>query len=193
MKLVIATHNQNKLLEMQELLPKGWTLISLKDLNFEDEIPETGNTIEANAKQKAHHIHNLTNLNVLADDTGLEIDALDLAPGAQAAYYAGPQKSDKDNVDKVLSELKDKTNRNATFKTCMHLLLNGKDHSFVGAMKGSITEARRGLYGFGYDPIFVPEGSQKTYAEMFLDEKNRVSHRAKAIALLVDFLNQNKS
>ncbi len=192
MKLVFATQNENKAHEIQSLLPEYFKIISLKDIRCFDEIPETAETLEGNSLLKASFISETYNLNCFADDTGLEIEALDNRPGVHSALYAGPDKSAAANIDKVLSELEGKTNRNAQFRTLITLILNKSTFSFEGIVRGEIISKKRGENGFGYDPIFVPEGEIRTFAEMSLEEKNKHSHRARAFQKMIDFLNELK-
>lgn len=188
-KLVFATNNPNKLKEVQTLLPKHITLLSLKDINCEEDIPETQPTIAGNALQKSEYIKQHYGYDCFADDTGLEIDALNGEPGVYSARYAGPQRNAEDNMTKVLTKLDNNTNRNAQFKTVIALELNGKQYTFEGICKGQITTQKQGEKGFGYDPIFQPDGFLKTFAEMSLDDKNKIGHRGKAVQKLVAFLN----
>ncbi|XCF07400.1 non-canonical purine NTP diphosphatase [Tamlana crocina] len=190
MKIVFATGNQNKVKEVQTLMPSHITLLSLKDIDCNEEVPETQNTIEGNAIQKAEYIKTHYGFDCFADDTGLEVEALNGAPGVYSARYAGEQKNAEDNMQKVLSELKDENNRTAQFKTVIALHLNGKLQTFTGICKGEITTQKAGGKGFGYDPIFKPEGHQQTFAQMELSLKNRIGHRGKAVEQLVKFLNQ---
>ncbi len=190
MKIVFATGNQNKVKEVQALMPSHITLLSLKDIDCNDDIPETQNTIEGNAIQKAEYIKTHFGYDCFADDTGLEVEALNGAPGVYSARYAGEQKNAEDNMQKVLSELKGENNRSAQFKTVIALYLNGKLHTFTGICKGEITEKKHGEKGFGYDPIFKPENHEQTFAEMELGLKNSIGHRGKAVTQLVDFLTQ---
>ncbi len=192
MKLVFATQNENKAHEIQSLLPEYFKIISLKDIRCFDEIPETAETLEGNSFLKASFISETYNLNCFADDTGLEIEALDNRPGVHSALYAGPDKSAAANIDKVLSELEGKTNRNAQFRTIITLILNSSTFTFEGIVRGEIISKKRGENGFGYDPIFVPEGEIRTFAEMSLEEKNKHSHRARAFQKMIDFLNELK-
>jgi XTP/dITP diphosphohydrolase len=192
MKLVFATQNENKAHEIQSLLPEYFKIISLKDIRCFDEIPETAETLEGNSLLKASFISETYNLNCFADDTGLEIEALDNRPGVHSALYAGSDKSAAANIDKVLSELEGKTNRNAQFRTLITLILNKSTFSFEGIVRGEIISKKRGENGFGYDPIFVPEGEIRTFAEMSLEEKNKHSHRARAFQKMIDFLNELK-
>ena len=192
MKLVFATQNENKAQEIQSLLPEYFKIITLKDIRCFDEIPETAETLEGNSLLKASFISETYNLNCFADDTGLEIEALDDRPGVYSARYAGPEKSAAANIKKVLSELEGKTNRNAQFRTIITLILNTSIFTFEGIVLGEIIYEKRGENGFGYDPIFVPESEVRTFAEMSLDEKNKHSHRARAFQKMIDFLNELK-
>lgn len=189
MQLVFATNNLNKLKEVQAILPPHIKLLSLKDIACTEDIPETQATIEGNAIQKAEYLKEHYGYDCFADDTGLEVEALNGAPGVFSARYAGPQRNAEDNTNKLLSELKDKTNRSAQFKTVIALYLNGKLKTFTGICRGEITTEKRGSGGFGYDPIFKAEGYDKTFAELTLEEKNNIGHRGKAVAQLVGFLN----
>jgi len=192
MKLVFATQNENKAQEIQSLLPEYFKIITLKDIRCFDEIPETAETLEGNSLLKASFISETYNLNCFADDTGLEIEALDNRPGVYSARYAGPEKSAASNINKVLLELEGKTARNAQFRTLITLILNKSTFSFEGIVRGEIISEKRGENGFGYDPIFVPEGEIRTFAEMSLEEKNKHSHRARAFQKMIDFLNEFK-
>ncbi|GAB4200080.1 MAG: non-canonical purine NTP diphosphatase [Thermoflexibacter sp.] len=188
--LVFATHNQNKIKEIQAKLADRYALISLSDLGMTEEIPETADTFEGNALLKAQYIWNKFGMSCFADDSGLEVEALGGAPGVHSARYAGLQKSDKDNIDLLLENLKNHTDTSAQFHTCIALILEGQVYYFHGIIRGRLIRERKGTNGFGYDPIFIPEGYDRTFAEMTLAEKNAISHRAKAVAKLVDFLNQ---
>lgn len=190
MKLVFATNNAHKLRELQNLLGDGITLLSLSDINCNEEIPEDFDTLEENANQKAAYIYKKYNVNCFADDTGLEIEALNNAPGVYSARYAGETKDSKANMKKVLANLQDKTNRKAQFRTVISLYIDGKNYQFEGIAKGNILTKEQGVDGFGYDPIFQPEGYQKTFAEMDMNTKNNISHRGRAVQKLVDFLQQ---
>ena len=192
MKLVFATQNENKAHEIQSLLPEYFKIISLKDIRCFDEIPETAETLEGNSLLKASFISETYNLNCFADDTGLEIEALDNRPGVHSARYAGPDKSAAANINKVLLELEGKTARNAQFRTIITLILNTSIFTFEGIVLGEIISEKRGENGFGYDPIFVPDGALKTFAEMTLTEKNQYSHRARAFQKMIEFLNELK-
>jgi len=188
-KLVFATHNQNKVKEIKELLPQSIELIGLNDLGLKEEIPETGETLEENSLIKASVVYKKFSLPSFADDTGLEVRSLNNSPGVRSARYAGKQKSSSDNIDLLLSELSDKTNRDAQFRTVITLYLQlNVFHQFEGKVTGRIIYERKGAQGFGYDPVFIPDGYDKTFAEMPLSEKNRISHRAKALRKFIDFL-----
>ena len=189
MQLVFATNNPNKLHEVQSLIPKGITLLSLKDIGCYEDVPETQDTIKGNAIQKASYIKEKYGYDCFADDTGLEVDALDGAPGVFSARYAGDQRNSEDNIQKLLESLKHSSNRKAQFKTVIALELQGDQHQFTGICKGEITKNKSGTNGFGYDPIFKAEGYHKTFAELSLEEKNRIGHRGIAINQLVKFLN----
>ncbi|MDN3493110.1 non-canonical purine NTP diphosphatase [Winogradskyella bathintestinalis] len=189
MQLVFATNNLNKLKEVQAILPPHIKLLSLNDIACLEDIPETQSTIEGNAVQKADYLKKQYGYDCFADDTGLEVEALNGDPGVFSARYAGPQRNAEDNIDKLLSELKNNTNRKAQFKTVIALHYKGKLHTFTGICKGEITNQIHGDGGFGYDPIFKAEGYDKTFSEISLDVKNKIGHRGKAVAQLIDFLN----
>lgn len=189
MKLVFATNNQNKLKEVQALIPSHIKLLSLKDIDCEEDIPETQATIEGNAMQKALYVSEHYGYDCFADDTGLEINVLDGAPGVYSARYAGNHRDAEDNMNKVLKNLEDQADRSAHFKTVIALHLKDKIYTFTGLCRGEITTERRGEKGFGYDPIFKPNGYQQTFAEMELDLKNQIGHRGKAVQQLVEYLN----
>lgn len=187
-RLIFATNNKHKFEEIKDKVSGKIELINLNDLNFFKEIPEEQETIEDNALQKAFYIYKKFGINCFADDTGLEVDALNGAPGVYSARYAGEKVTYEDNVNKLLEELKDHSNRTARFRTCIALIENGKQTMFHGNVEGIITYDKRGANGFGYDPVFQPKGSSKTFAEMSFIEKNAISHRAIATKLLVDYL-----
>ncbi|MCM5663807.1 non-canonical purine NTP diphosphatase [Galbibacter mesophilus] len=189
MKLVFATHNLNKLAEVKAMLPDSIELLSLDDIGCTEEIEENGKTIEENAAIKANYVFEKYNYNCFADDTGLEVESLDGAPGVHSARYAGEQKNDSDNIDKLLKELKDSDKRSARFKTVISLRTDRERIIFNGIVNGVITEKRKGKNGFGYDPVFQPEGMQLTFAELSSEEKNKMSHRARAMEQLIDYLN----
>lgn len=186
-KIYFASQNQNKIREIASLLPAGIELKGI-DAVTSEELEETGVTLEENAVQKAAFVARKTGESAFADDTGLEIDALNGAPGVISARYAGEQKNAADNCAKVLREMHGLANRSAQFRTVIALIHAGKQILFEGLVKGQITDTPRGSGGFGYDPIFVPDGSTKTFAEMTLEEKNQWSHRARAVKKLVEFL-----
>lgn len=187
--LVFATYNDNKLIEVQILLETGkYKLQSLGDLNITEDIPETKDTICENAIQKAEYLYGKYKMDCFADDTGLCIDALDGKPGVFSARYAGPKKDSLDNMKKVLDEMEGAKNRSAQFKTVIALFIDGNRYIFKGICQGTITNKPIGKDGFGYDPIFIPKGYSNTFAEMTIEEKNRISHRAKAVEQLVAFL-----
>lgn len=187
MQLVFATNNRHKLTEIQALL-KNYHIKSLDDLGCTDDIPETAPTLEGNALLKARYIHKKYYIDCFADDTGLEVEALGGKPGVYSARYAGEQKRAEDNIEKVLNELKGNTTRKARFITVIALILKGKEYFFEGVIDGFISEHKKGEKGFGYDPIFVPKGYNKSFAEMSFEEKNACSHRAVAVRKLVEFL-----
>ncbi|WP_417369304.1 non-canonical purine NTP diphosphatase [Gelidibacter japonicus] len=189
MQLVFATNNPNKLHEVQSLIPSSITLLSLEDIGCYEDVPETQDTIKGNAIQKASYIKEKYGYDCFADDTGLEVDALDGAPAGFSARYAGEQRNSEDNIQKLLENLKHSDNRKARFKTVIALELQGDQHQFTGICKGEITKNKSGTNGFGYDPIFKAEGYHKTFAELSLEEKNRIGHRGIAINQLVKFLN----
>lgn len=192
-KLVMATANQNKIKEIEAKLGGAFSFLSLLEIGCTEDVPETSDTIEGNALQKARYVYEKYGYDCFSEDTGLEIEALNGAPGVITARYAGEDKNHDANMDKVLSELEDKTNRNACFKTVVALVLDGKEYLFEGLSPGSITTEKIGTDGFGYDPIFMPEGYDRTFAQMSLTEKNVVSHRARAIAKLRAFLEESNS
>lgn len=193
MKLVFATGNINKAEEVRSMLPQGTELLTLKDLELKEDIPETSPTLEGNAIQKANYIVEHFGLDCFADDTGLEVFTLDNEPGVYSARYAGEQKNSDDNMNLLLEKLKGSSDRSARFRTVIALYLNGEMHTFEGIVNGTIIEEKRGEKGFGYDPIFVPEGFTRTFAEMSMDEKNTVSHRARAFTKMYNFLNEKYS
>jgi XTP/dITP diphosphohydrolase len=189
MKLVFATHNQNKLQEVQKLLPKNIMLLSLDDIGCSEEIPEIGATLEENARAKADYVTRKYQMSCFADDTGLMVRALDGAPGVFSARYAGAHKNASDNMNKLIAALKNKTDRTAHFRTVIALNLNHKTILLTGSVEGTITHSKHGKEGFGYDPIFKPIGFDKTFAELPLSVKNEIGHRGKAIQALISYLN----
>lgn len=190
--LTIASNNRHKLDEIQAMLHGGIVLKTLKDIGCYEELAEDRDTIEGNSFQKADYVHRNYHVDCFADDTGLEVEALNGAPGVISAMYAGPQRSADDNINLLLKNLENKTNRRARFRTIITLILAGNVHTFEGIVNGSILTTRRGNDGFGYDPVFLPDNSSKTLAEMSMEEKNQVSHRANAVRKLVNFLNGPK-
>lgn len=186
---ILATHNQNKVLEINHLLTSfPVTIKSLADINYLEEIIENGNTLEENAFIKAETIFRDLDKNALGEDTGLEVEALEGAPGVFTARYGGAQRSADHNMDRLLSELEGETNRKARFRTCIALITNDKRKLFEGIVEGEIGTEKKGDYGFGYDPIFIPDGYNKTFAELPLNEKSKISHRARAVKKLMEFL-----
>lgn len=186
--LLIATHNRHKLEEIKPLIPDGFELVSLDDVNFTGEIPETAATLEGNALMKVQYLHDQLHIDCFADDTGLEVETLGGRPGVHSARYAGNEHDFNKNIDKLLAELKPFSNRKARFRTVICLIFNDKVHYFEGIVNGRIIKTRKGKEGFGYDPVFIPEGKTKTFAEMPLAEKNKISHRAMAVNKMIIFL-----
>ncbi|WP_313260898.1 non-canonical purine NTP diphosphatase [Sphingobacterium sp.] len=191
MELVFATNNAHKLEEVQQMVGGRFVLKSLADIGCDDDIPETGVTFQENAQQKTDYLFQKYQVNCFGDDSGLEIDALNGEPGVYSACYSGSRDMEK-NIDLVLEKLQDQENRRARFKTVISLFLNGEQHFFEGTVEGRIIASRTGTEGFGYDPIFIPEGYDQTFAEMSLEEKNKISHRSQAVAKLVGFLNSKE-
>lgn len=191
MQIVFATNNKNKIIEVQQMLPSTIEIISLESIGCLEDIPETADTIAENAILKANYVTERYGYDCFADDTGLEVEALNGEPGVFSARYAGEQCNAEDNMDKLLHALSDKTNRNAQFKTVIALNLNGNQQLFTGIAKGEITLNKIGNQGFGYDPIFKPEGYSKTFAQLSLEEKSQISHRGKAMRELIAFLKNN--
>jgi XTP/dITP diphosphohydrolase len=188
MKLVFATSNENKAKEIQSLIPNVIQILSLHDIQCSENIPETQSTIEGNASQKAFYVYEKYHQNCFADDTGLEVESLNGKPGVLSARYAGESRDANANMDKVLQELSLKENRKARFKTVISLVINGKEQQFEGVVDGVILSEKRGDSGFGYDPVFLPDGYDLSFAEMDLSTKNKISHRAKAVNKLVEYL-----
>jgi len=188
MELLFATNNPHKIKEIKNVLGNNFTLIGLRDLNITDDIPENEPDLEGNALAKARYVNSTTGRDVFADDTGLEIEALNGLPGVHSARFAGENKDSMENISKVLTMLKGKENRKARFRTVIALIIDKKEYLFEGIVEGTIIDEKRGKDGFGYDPIFIPYGKIKTFAEMDLAEKNTVSHRARAFEKLNDFL-----
>lgn len=191
MKLVFATNNAHKLSEIRAMLGDDIEVLSLADINCHDDIPETADTLQGNALIKARWVRERYGLDCFADDTGLEVDALGGGPGVHTARYAYPDRHDPEaNTRKLLAELQNKNDRSAQFRTVIALILNGGEHLFEGIVRGEIAPEERGIEGFGYDPVFIPEETGKTFAELGVDVKNRISHRARAVRKLVAFLTQ---
>lgn len=190
MKLVFATNNQHKLEELQSILGEDFQLISLKDIGCEEDIPEEQTTLEGNASQKAFFVYNKYGYNCFADDTGLEIDALNGEPGVYSARYAGEEKSAEANMKKVLEKLLEIKNRKARFRTVISLVIEGEEKQFEGIVEGEILEQKQGQEGFGYDPVFRPEGFEQSFAQMRLEDKNEISHRGRAVKKLTEYLKE---
>ena len=188
-KFVFATNNAHKLKEVAAIVGHQIELLSLEDIGCHDDIPETSDTLEGNALQKAKYVYERYHIDCFADDTGLEVEALDGAPGVYSARYAGEGHNSEENIRKLLHELEGKDNRKARFRTVFALIINGKEHLFEGIVKGEIIATKRGTSGFGYDPVFVPEGFTQTFAEMSDGQKNKISHRAIGVNKLCKFLN----
>ncbi|GEP51278.1 non-canonical purine NTP pyrophosphatase [Flavobacterium noncentrifugens] len=192
MKLVFASNNKNKITEIQSMLPPKIQILSLEEIGCFEDIAEKADTIEGNAILKANYVTENYGYDCFADDSGLEVNALNGEPGVYSARYAGPQRNSDDNMTKLLSELSGKTDRSANFKTVIALNLNGNQQLFTGIINGNITSEKTGNQGFGYDPIFRPDGYQKTFAEFSLEEKAKISHRGIAVKQLIDFLNDSE-
>jgi len=188
MKICFATNNKKKIEEVKSALGENFTIVSLEEIGCKEELPETGDTLNHNAFQKARYVKDHYGVDCFADDTGLEVEALDGAPGVYSGRFAGEPRSDERNVDLLLSKMNGIENRSASFKTVIALILNGEEHAFEGIAEGKIIHERTGTGGFGYDPVFVPNGFKKTFAELTLEEKNAISHRGKAVKALADFL-----
>jgi XTP/dITP diphosphohydrolase len=189
MRIIFATNNQHKVDEIRSALPNNFSIITLKEAGIDIEIPEPYDTLQDNASEKARTIYNLTKTNCFSEDTGLEVYSLNNEPGVHSARYAGEEKSFDKNIDKLLYKLDNLNERKARFRTVICLMLNDKEYFFEGICEGEIIDERRGNQGFGYDPVFIPTGSGKTFAQMSIEEKNLFSHRKKATDKLVTFLN----
>ncbi|EHP45488.1 non-canonical purine NTP pyrophosphatase [Odoribacter laneus] len=190
MKLVFATNNRHKLEEITRMLKDKYEIISLEEIGCREEIPEDYETLQENALEKARYVKEHYGYDCFADDTGLEIEALGNRPGVYSARYAGPAKNSEDNMHKVLGEMKGEENRKARFRTVIALLLGGEEHFFEGIVEGKILEQQQGEIGFGYDPIFCPEGYRQSFAEMPMEQKNQISHRGQAVRKLAEFLSR---
>lgn len=191
--LIFATNNQNKVEEVRAVLGQSFHIITLKESGIDIDIPEPHDTLEANATEKSRTIFAITNQNCFSEDTGLEVEALGGEPGVKSARYAGDSRSFAENIDKLLNKLKTADNKTARFRTVISLILDGKEYFFEGICTGKISSERKGNNGFGYDPVFIPDGSDKTFAEMEMVEKNKFSHRKKAMKALINFLNEKMS
>ena len=188
MKICFATNNAHKIQEVSRLLGDAFTLLSLADIGCQEELPENQDTLTGNSEEKASYVYQHYHIDCFADDTGLEVDALDGKPGVYSARYAGQQRSSEDNMNLLLTELAPHTNRAAQFRTIITLWLHDHMHQFEGVVQGHIAEQRSGRQGFGYDPIFIPEGYDRSFAEMTMEEKSEISHRGRAVRKLVEFL-----
>lgn len=188
MKLVFASNNVHKLTEIRKIILYCYEVLSLKDVGCTEELPETKHTLEENALQKAKYVFEKYHVNCFADDTGLEVEALNCKPGVYSARYAGENKNSDDNITKLLQELKDETNRKAQFRTVIAAVINGKEYLSEGIVKGEILKEKKGENGFGYDPVFKPDGFDCSFAEMTLEEKNKISHRSRALAKFVEII-----
>lgn len=191
MKICFATNNKKKIEEVKAALGNDFTIVSLEEIGCHEELPETGNTLNHNAFQKARYVKDHYGVDCFADDTGLEVEVLNGEPGVYSGRYSGEPRSDERNIDLLLKNLDGKTNRQAKFRTVIALILNGEAHSFEGIAGGEILDKRTGTGGFGYDPIFKPSGFDKSFAELTLEEKNKISHRGKAVKALVQFFEIN--
>ena len=192
MKLCFATNNAHKLEEVRKILNGKFEIVGLHDIGCEEELPEERNTIEGNSLQKAEYVFYHFDISCFADDTGLEVEALNGAPGVYSARYAGAQRNSEDNIDLLLKNLEHAENRKARFKTVVTFIRSQEIHQFEGIVEGTILKERRGKGGFGYDAVFLPDGFQKSMAEMSMEEKNKISHRARAMEGLVEFLTNQK-
>jgi XTP/dITP diphosphohydrolase len=192
MEICFATNNMKKIREVKNLLGNSWALRSLEEMECFEELPENQDTLEGNSREKAHYVWKNFGVSCFADDSGLEVEALNGAPGVFSARYAGPQRSDSDNISLLLDRLQGQTMRAARFRTVITLIIDGNEWQFEGVVNGQIAHQPKGEGGFGYDPVFVPEGATRTFAEMSLEEKNQISHRARAVASLVTFLKEWK-
>lgn len=192
-ELVFATNNQNKVNEIRSILKDPFQIITLKEAGIDIDIPEPHDTLEANATEKSTTIHHITHKNCFSEDTGLEVFSLNGEPGVNSARYAGDGRNFQYNINLLLEKLKDKSDRSAQFRTVVSLIWEDQEYLFTGICKGQIIASQRGGEGFGYDPVFIPDGSDQTFAEMGMIEKNKYSHRKKAVAQLIDFLKQKVS
>lgn len=186
-EICFATNNRHKLEEIRKQIGDQYTILSLEDIGCHEEIPETQATVAGNSMQKAEYINVRYSVNVFADDTGLEVEALDGAPGVISSRYAGPNATNEENMDLLLKELEGVENRSARFRTVITLIIDNELHQFEGIVEGKITQERMGEKGFGYDPVFIPEGHSVTFAQLSIEEKNQISHRGKAVKKMVDY------
>ncbi|MFN3998883.1 non-canonical purine NTP diphosphatase [Algoriphagus sp.] len=192
MKICFATNNIKKIEEVKAALGSDFEIVSLQDIGCYEELPETGNTLDHNAFQKARYVKSNYGVDCFADDTGLEVDALDGAPGVYSGRFAGEPRSDERNIELLLNKMKGKSDRKAKFRTVIALILDGKEYAFEGSAEGKILAEKVGSGGFGYDPLFKPSGYDRTFAELSIAEKNEISHRGKAVKALISFLNNRK-
>ncbi|MFC4870400.1 non-canonical purine NTP diphosphatase [Negadavirga shengliensis] len=191
MEICFATNNQKKLQEVRKALGTHFKIVSLDEIDCREELPETGSTLEENAFQKARHVYEHYGVDCFADDTGLEVEALDGAPGVYSGRFAGEPRSDERNIDLLLKKMEGAEDRSAAFRTVIALIRGGKEYAFEGRAEGEILEERAGDGGFGYDPVFKPAGYDRSFAELDLDEKNAISHRGKAVRKLAEFLHES--
>lgn len=192
MKICFVTNNKYKLEEVSNKLPARYHLLALNELNFNEDIPETADTLEGNARLKANYIYQIHKIDCFADDTGLEVDALDGAPGVYSARFAGPEQDANANLNLLMKKMEGVGNRKAKFRTIICLILKGQYYTFEGRVDGHLLETTAGKGGFGYDPVFIPEGYNRTFAEMSMEEKNKISHRARAVDKLIQFFEDHK-
>ena len=192
MKICFATNNKKKIEEVKAALGSSFELVSLQEIGCHEELPETGDTLDHNAFQKARFVREHYGVDCFADDTGLEVEALNGAPGVYSGRFAGERRRDERNIDLLLEKVRDQSNRRARFRTVIALILEGKEYQFEGIAEGEILHQRVGEKGFGYDPIFIPLGHDRSFAELSLEEKNEISHRGKAVKALIEFLNHIK-
>jgi XTP/dITP diphosphohydrolase len=191
--LIFATNNEHKVKEIRSVIGPSFHIITLREAGIDIDIPEPHDTLEANATEKSQTIHRMTGQDCFSEDTGLEVDALNGEPGVKSARYAGDGRDFQQNIDKLLGKLGNNPNRKARFRTVISLILQGREYFFEGICEGNILEEQQGSKGFGYDPVFVPDGAEKSFAEMSMEEKNKYSHRQKAVSQLIDFLNKHKA
>lgn len=191
--LIFATNNEHKVKEIRSVIGPSFHIITLREAGIDIDIPEPHDTLEANATEKSQTIHRMTGQDCFSEDTGLEVEALNGEPGVKSARYAGDGRDFQQNIDKLLGKLGNNPNRKARFRTVISLILEGREYFFEGICEGNILEEQQGSKGFGYDPVFVPDGAEKSFAEMSMEEKNKYSHRQKAVSQLIDFLNKHKA